>query len=521
MMHWDGKVWTLPGVVRQFPLSEWTFQNAGLKGGNVLSIGPGGGLDALLALRFDADRFDGAEINPSIVGLMKEPKYSQYNGGIYSHPKVNVRTAEGRAFVREQVAAGQRYRLLFSALTKTATAGQGMALLESYIYTQDAFHDYLSALDDDGEVAIVGDSPLLLARLFVTGMSELKSQGLTEAQAGQHMAVTYFPQPGPYQWALVIKKRAFTAAENKAMLDSAKERQIVPIWISGQSYPTWPYVGDLGLDLVAPVASGGLSLDAMIRKFAQMKPTAFDLTPCPDNRPFVLDLGLSPFTAFTSSPSLSILLGCALAGTVIFAALALVIGGRGRTSPKWILYFLALGIGFMLVEIPLIQKLVLPLGYPTLSLTVILFALLLGGGAGALFSQRFSDGGLRRHAQMCALGVVALVLIFAAISGPLGEVLLRMPLLLRCGLTAVLLLPLGFLLGTPFPSGIRLLTGGEDEPEHNAVPLIWALNGTASVVGSIAAAVGAKAGGVTAVMAAGAVVYLLAAGLLTGGKGRG
>ncbi|RYG67588.1 hypothetical protein EON80_13310, partial [bacterium] len=150
MMEWDGKLWTIPSIASNFPLSDWTFRHSNLKGANVLAIGPGGGLDALLALRYGAKRFDGAEINPSIVGLMNEPKYSKFNGGIYSRPEVHVQTAEGRAFVRESAAEGKRYRLVFSALTKTATAGQGTALLESFIYTSDALNDYIKALDDDG-----------------------------------------------------------------------------------------------------------------------------------------------------------------------------------------------------------------------------------------------------------------------------------------------------------------------------------------------------------------------------------
>jgi hypothetical protein len=70
-----------------------------------------------------------------------------------------------------------------------------------------------------------------------------------------------------------------------------------------------------------------------------------------------------------------------------------------------LLYFSLLGVGFMLVEIPLAQKIILPLGYPTLALTTILFSILLGGGIGAWFSQRVQNvAALRRYAAICALG---------------------------------------------------------------------------------------------------------------------
>jgi hypothetical protein len=164
----------------------------------------------------------------------------------------------------------------------------------------------------------------------------------------------------------------------------------------------------------------------------------------------------------------------------------------------------------MLVEIPLIQKLILPLGYPTLSLTVILFSLLLGGGAGAMFSQRYEAEKLRGHAMKCALGVAVTSLLFGMLSGPLSELLLGLPLPLRCAIAVILILPLGFLLGTPFPSGLRLFS----DADSNRVPLIWALNGTASVAGSIAAAIFAKSFGFSVVLGIGALIYLGAAALL-------
>jgi hypothetical protein len=513
MMKWDGQLWTIPALASNFPLSDWTFSSSNLKGADMLAIGPGGGLDALLALRYGIRRFDGAEINPSIVGLMNEPKYSKYNGGIYGRPEVHVETAEGRAFVREAAASGKRYRLVFSALTKTATAGQGTALLESFIYTSDALKDYIGALDDDGQVAIVGDAPLLLARLFATATAHFKAQGMNEREAGTHIAAMYYPQPGPYQWALLIKKAPFTPERTAQMARDAEQKGIIPLWLPGRGSSDAIFtLGSLG--------AGTLSLDGFIaaarKETTQTGPDGkpvtmpgFNLAPCPDDRPFVLDLGISPFSIFTASPSLSILLGLSVLATFGFAAF-LLRNGKSGTGARSTLYFLALGIGFMLVEIPLIQKLILPLGYPTLSLTVILFSLLLGGGAGAAFSQRYEGEALRAHAQRCALGVVVATLLFAGLSNSLSAVMLNMPLALRCVLAAFLLLPLGFLLGTPFPSGLRRFTNGHSE----MVPLIWALNGTASVAGSIAAAILARSFGFSVVLGIGALIYLSAAALL-------
>ncbi|RYX85447.1 hypothetical protein EON83_05630 [bacterium] len=503
MLRWSGQEWQLPGLVSQFPISDWTFKSANLKGADVFSIGPGGGLDALLALRYGAKRFDGAEINPSIVGMMNEPKYAEWNGGIYKDPRVHVRTAEGRDAVRE---SRGKYRLVFSALTKTATAGQGAALLESFIYTREAFNDYINALDDEGSMAIVGDVPPLLARLTATAVDHFKQQGEKERDAGRHIAIVYDTQQrGPYLWSLLIKKKPFTDAETLEMAQNAAGKNLFAFWIPGRasSDELYPF---------GSVLSGSLTLDAFIASGRdKTQSVALDLSPCPDDRPFVLDMGTSPLALFQSSPSLSGMLGGSVLATlaiIAFLTFARRRDGESRTSPQGTLLFLLLGIGFMLIEVPLIQKLVLPLGYPTLSLSVILFSLLLGGGGGAFVSQRFEDERLRRHALMCALGVAGLTLVFGFSSDVVSRALLGLPIVPRCVAVALLLLPLGFLLGTPFPSGMRLLA-----PDQRSVALAWALNGTASVVGSISAAVLAKMFGFTIVLSIGAVIYLCAAGI--------
>jgi predicted MFS family arabinose efflux permease len=174
-------------------------------------------------------------------------------------------------------------------------------------------------------------------------------------------------------------------------------------------------------------------------------------------------------------------------------------------------YFSLLGVGFMLVEIPLAQKLILPLGYPTLALTTILFSVLLGGGIGSWFSQRVADvAALRRYAAMCALGVAMATVGGTALLNRYSDTLLLLPLATRCLVVGAALLPLGFLLGTPFPAGMRLLS------QRNAanVPLIWGLNGVGSVVGSLCAAMFAKSWGFSTVLGVGAALYLIAAATL-------
>lgn len=504
MILWNGKMNVIGQITSAFRLNDWVFSQAPLgqesktKKGKVLSIGPGGGLDALLALRYNAEYFDGAEINPSIVGLMHD--YRRYNGAIYERPDVHVVTAEGRAYVREAIAQQKHYSLIYSALTKTATAGQGMALLESYIYTKDAFHDYLNALDDNGQLVIVCDQPLLAIRVFVTAIATFKERGVSEADARNHIAVIYNPQPGtPYVFSVTIQKSVLTAKQCDAMMTAALQRKLEPEWIPNQA----------AREDFRDIEQQNLTIDQVIANFRQFQPPR-DISPCPDNRPFVLDLST------TQLPYIAQLLWLTIIIAVVLAAAGWRDTRQANAAPVtsedllFSLYFFALGIGFMLLEIPLTQKLILPMGYPTLSLTVILFSILLGGGIGAGVSQLFSGKALRSWAIGSAFLVSGVTIILLPVLDSLHITLLHMPLVSRCLAVAALLLPVGFLLGAPFPSGMRLFS----ERRGEFVPLVWGMNGVSSVIGSLCAAMGARAWGFNDTLRIGALVYLIAAGLV-------
>lgn len=516
MAKWDGKVSSIGSIARYFPLSDWAFAVAPLgveknrpfkdslfSPRKVLSIGPGGGLDALLSLRHGAKAFYGAEINPSIVGLMNEEKYRAFNGGIYQRPEVHVQTAEGRAFVRERVRAGEKFSLVYSALTKTATAAQGMALLESFVYTTDAFEDYWQALDDDGQITIVLDNAVLVARFFTTALNVMQKHGISSREACRHIAIVNDAHPGPYQFSIVIQKSPLSKAQCDSMFAKARfQRGLLPIWIPDQA-------GDNNYGSYTQVADGTMTPADFAGEFRKLEPPV-DITPRPDDRPFVLDLALG-------TPPILQNLGIALCILMVAALLFLGWGlKKDLSSPLRVsdalfaAYFVALGVGFMLVEIPLIQKLVLPLGYPTLSLTVILFALLLGGGAGAAISQKFDGKTLVFYGALCTSLVCVATLMLTTFLPKLDAMLLGLPLEARCGAVALLLFPLGVLLGTPFPSGIRLFA----RQRADLVPLIWGLNGVASVFGSFLSAFGARTYGLREMLLFGAAIYAVAAVLL-------
>jgi hypothetical protein len=171
---------------------------------------------------------------------------------------------------------------------------------------------------------------------------------------------------------------------------------------------------------------------------------------------------------------------------------------RSKQALPYLVYFALIGFGFLLAEIPLIQRFILFLGYPAYAMSAVLFTLLLFSGLGSQFSARL---------PLCvALGLLALLLVLGPPALPLVfQQALGAPTWARLGLTTLLLAPLGFLMGVPFPGGIRWMLG---KPGRAAlVPWIWAINGAASVVAAVLAALLALSFGFSWVLWIGAGCY--------------
>jgi hypothetical protein len=211
----------------------------------------------------------------------------------------------------------------------------------------------------------------------------------------------------------------------------------------------------------------------------------YDLSPTTDDSPyfFKLDFGTPPaiWQAFVGS--------IALAALFFTVALAYPVEGPASALrwPVMVVYIALIGLGFLLIEIPLIQRLQLLLGYPILTLSVTLGTILLASGLGSFISQRWEKGSL--------VGLVEALL-------PLGMV---PRVLAALGLSALIGLPMGI----PFPSAIRLAG-----PPRQRVALIWAVNGAFSVLGSVSAVIISMNGGFSWALLAGAACYLILSGLV-------
>ena len=481
-------------------------------GFRALVIGPGGGRDLLSALAFGATRVDGVEINPIIVRDVMLERFREYSGNLYTDRRVGIHVDDGRSFVRR---SSDRYDVIQASLVDTwaATAAGAYTLTENSLYTTEAFGEYLDHLTDDGLLTItrwVFDG----LRLVVLAQDACAARGL---DAARHMAIVRYDRVATF----LLKKTPFTAVEVDGLRALARELGFSIVYAPG-----------IGPDAQAAepieMTRSGTSVADYHRLITAADRDAFiesyplDIRPTTDNRPFFFHttrLANQFQVAFGRSmlfgnglSALLTLFGISAALVVLFIVVPLVVGGGrpGAGWGGWLAYFGALGAGFMLLEVALLQRFVLLLGHPVYSLTVTLFSLLLGTGLGSLVSRRIASARVLVVTARATLGIAAVAATAPLLLPWLIDAAIAWPLWARVALAVATLVPLGLLLGIPLPGGMRLLAGSRPD----IIPWGWGLNGAFSVIGATLAVFLAMNWGFSTTLLSAAAVYAVAAGTL-------
>ncbi|HWB85137.1 MAG TPA: hypothetical protein VG675_13415 [Bryobacteraceae bacterium] len=476
-------------------------------GAKSLVIGPGGGWDVARALASGSHDITGVEINPIIARTIMQERFPDLSGGLYLRPDVHIVVEDGRSFVRR---TSEKYQVVQATLVDTwaSTAAGAFALSENNLYTTDAFRDYLSHLTDDGMASFTRwgfNPPRESLRLVSLAMDALSQLGETQAWRNVIVAREGSPQGWGARDTVLISRKPFSGAD----LDRAQAAMVA----GGMQALYVP-----GVETRNPFYDLLHSPDPA----AYQRDYTFDISPVSDNRPFffytVQPRDLWAFLRSASRqaadykinkavPLLFGLMAVSLVATaLILLAPPLVLGTRlprQRGVLGFLLFFLFIGAGYILIEVGLIQKFILFLGHPTYALTVVIFSMLVSSGLGSYFSRRVL--GKYEGRLMKALGCVALAAVVLAliVSWMLAE-LVWLPLALKVVITVLLIAPLGFLMGMPFPTGLQRL----EEWHAPSVRWAWSLNAASSVLGSVGALVCAIYLGLVQTLIIGGVFYL-------------
>lgn len=483
--------------------------------GEFAIIGPGGGVDVLRAVANGSPSVTGIEINPIIATTIMRERYADYSQHLYQRPDVHIHVTDGRSFLRS---TKQKFDVVQMTLVDTwaSTAAGAFALSENNLYTVEAFREYFDHLKPDGMIAITRwefRHPREALRVVAVAMEALHRLGVTNPARNFMVASQGSLDEDGIPVVVLAKKSPFTPAEEDAVnahLD--KYPQLESLYLPSDSEQN-PF-----FDLIA-------SNDPYA--FARGYP--YNTAPVTDNAPFFFfTLKLRQLLGEKASHAgidwkvnlgvlvLLLVLGISLVAVLAFLILPLALKSRkGRQSPVPLLYFVAVGLGYILVEIAFIQRFVLFLGHPTYALTVVIFLLMLSSGAGSLFSRLWLP-----HTDLgwvpLTLVIVTLLADVVFLPGRLAA-LVGMAFGYRLLVSGVLLVPLGFVMGMPFPTGLRALAAlpapefpAGQGASDNAVEWAWAMNAAASVLGSVLAMLIAIQFGLTVTLACGTAAYVLA-----------
>lgn len=482
-----------------------------------LLLGSGGGMEPWAALANGAREVTVVEPNELVAQALRSDLRSW--AGLAGDPRVRIEQDEIRTFAQRSDARYELVELTLAMNYRPISSG-AFTLTENYALTVEAFRSYLQLCGQDGL--------LVVTRWLQSPPSEsLRTLGLIIEALGNRAPVDHVVAFRTFQTVtFLVKPRPFSAEETSALLHTIDRLRydlvLAPRMPAGMlnRYARLPAPVDHQLSL---------RLATTDDRSAFYSGYDFEVSPPTDDRPFFFH-----FFRWEQTPAvleelgrrwqpfggsgyfvLLVLLAFAVTAAVTFIVAPLALrarfrqalrqAGRGRVA-RALGYFTAIGLAFLLVEVALIQRFILVLGQPTLTVSSVVGSLLLASGLGSSLSAR-----LPWRAAIVALA--ALLAVYPWLATLLTPSLLELPLPLRVAAVALLIGPVGLLMGVPLARGVQALRG-----DGVLIPWAWAANGSASVVSAVLAAILSLSVGFTPVLLVGGTLYLLAAALASSGR---
>ncbi len=473
-----------------------------LKVNSSLVIGSGGGEDVLIALAGGSKNITAVELNPLIISKAKE--FGKSAGNLYDREEVEVFIDDGRRFT---TSSSSKYDIITIKLVDSwaAQLAGGYALSENYLYTVEAFRQYLQHLDGDSGMLVMVRWNIELPRLMPLLVESLRQETGKSIQEVSNQIMVVEDRPGLYFGAndkrtiypvlVMLKNNPFTASQIRLVTERVRENDAQVFAIPGV-YTRPPY------DELLMVSSGSAQRGSKgqdIQDNIENIKAITELKPPTDDSPF--------FFAKEKIPSQLIILLITVLSVAGVLALLLAYYSRinnirlASSSLSWLLVLFAIfiGLGFMVIEITFIQKFLLLLGTPIMALTVILFSILVSSGVGAYLSGKL----FRRSPHIGVITsiplLIAIVIIYYYLLQDIISSNMSLEIHYRIGLTFALLAPAGLLMGFQFPSIIRLSSiyaqkyTKQQQPSvgyrREDITLLWGVNVIASVIGTVLTAI--------------------------------
>jgi spermidine synthase len=473
----------------------------------VVAIGVGGGFDILAALRFDASAVTGVEINAATVNILKNV-YRDYFRHWVQDPRVTLVNAEGRHYLSSR---DERFDViqLSGVDSYSGTPGAAHVFSENYLYTAEAFDLYLRRLSENGVLNVMRlehKPQREMLRALTTAVAALRRLGV---QRPRNHIVTLTEHTGAFT-ALLVKRTPFDP------VDLSRLRA----WVALR--PSFGITADPEMREAEKGNSyqGFLSLDDEKSERGFIAQYPFAVGPTTDDRPFFFNFAywwhLFPedATIWLNTPTLPmslLLLSFAVGVAALLAVvvpLALLLRRGVTMSPnalRFSVYFAGAALGYLAIEVALMQIFGLFLGHPNYAISVVLAALLFWSGLGALWAEPI----VRRLSgiRFVSYALAFTILLEFALVLPALSAGLTLPFWIRSTATVLLILPIGLCLGVFLPTAIDMMK--RIAPE--LVPWAWGINGVFSVLAPLLAVAVATTFGLSALLLATVPIYLIVA----------
>jgi predicted membrane-bound spermidine synthase len=464
-------------------------------------IGVGGGRDVLNAAANGIRRIVGIEVNGAIVDMTS--RRFDWFSGFSRIPGFELHNDEGRSYLTR---SGERFDLIQASLVDTwaATSAGAMTLSENALYTVDGWRVFYNHLKPGGVITFSRwSSGAETYRLFAVAKAMLLAEGVASPE--RHLAAI----TSGNIVTLLASNLPFSESDLRKLREIMNQMEFQPLYLPGE--------GTGVPELRNILAARDLKQMAALRGASGL-----DYSPVFDASPYFFNavhLASLPATIRTHQ-GIGNLRAMLFLFAFMLAAVILVIATIVLPALRWtrrqlkvkappaggLAYFIAIGLGFMFVEMAMMQQLSIFLGHPIYSMVVVLAGLIFSTGIGSLASDRLRLDSNWRGRLPAIMGSLLVVLYSFAVL-PVVHAFTAGVLWQRAVISLALVTPCGFLLGFCFPVGMRWMAVLRQERN---LPWMWALNGAAGTLGSFVAIVLSMETSIRTCVLAGAACYFLA-----------